>query len=504
MTASVREDSAMEERRLIDLLLSGGTVVTIDPERRIVEDGAVAIDGGRIVAVGPSDELEQRYRARERIECRGKAVLPGLIDAHGHGGHSLLKTIGADTPSLWMRIVTPTYFHFTTPDYWYADGLVSALERLRFGVTCGVSVMGSMPRSDDPRIGGNHAKAYAEVGVREVVCVGPCAPPWPHPVSTWNSGTREERLVSFDQVMAGAEAVVESWNHAAADRIRVFITPFTIVTSVDPSNPTPSDLATSLTDHDRFQARRVREIAARWKTRIHSDAFAGMVRMAARDEWALLGPDVHIQHLRGISLDEVEVLAATGTHAAHAASSGQANGRCPLPELMQAGVNVAITTDGTSPKVSFDLFQAMRRAQLVHQLMSRDMFLLPPGKLLEMVTIDAARALGWDDEIGSLEVGKKADVIVVDLRQPHLTPNFMVVHRLVYEAVGNDVETVIVDGRVLLRERKVLTVDEAGALDLGQEESLKLIERAGLQRHIHEPGWGKLRLQFDGPVELPR
>ena len=94
------------ERREIDLLLSGGTVVTIDPERRVIEDGAVAIDAGRIVAVGKADEVDQQYRAGETIDCRGKAVLPGLIDAHGHGGHSLIKTIGADTPSLWMRIVT--------------------------------------------------------------------------------------------------------------------------------------------------------------------------------------------------------------------------------------------------------------------------------------------------------------------------------------------------------------------------------------------------------------
>jgi cytosine/adenosine deaminase-related metal-dependent hydrolase len=98
----------MAEKREIDLLLSGGTVVTIDQERRIVEDGAVAVDGGRIVAVGPAVEVEQQFAARETIECRGKAVLPGLIDAHGHGGHSLIKTIGADTPSLWMRIVTAT------------------------------------------------------------------------------------------------------------------------------------------------------------------------------------------------------------------------------------------------------------------------------------------------------------------------------------------------------------------------------------------------------------
>jgi 5-methylthioadenosine/S-adenosylhomocysteine deaminase len=487
----------------IDLLLSGGTVVTMDPARRILADGAVAIDGGRILAVGPAADLEPRYRARKALDCRGKAVLPGLIDAHGHGGHALLKTIGADTPSLWMRIVTPTYFHHTTPEYWYADGLVSALERLRFGVTCGVSVMGSMPRSDDPRIGGNHARAYAEVGVREVVCVGPCAPPWPHPVSVWEDGRRIDTTFSFEEALAGTEAVIQEWHHGAGDLIRVFVTPFTIVTSVDPSNPTAADLATALTDHDRLQARRVREIAARWRTRIHSDAFAGMVRMAAKDEYALLGPDVHIQHLRGISLEEVAILAETGTHATHAPSAGQAAGRCPVPELLQAGVNVAITTDGTSPKTSFDLFQAMRKAQLVHQLMARDMFLLPPGKLLEMVTVDAAKALGWDDELGSLEAGKKADAIVVDLRQPHLTPNVMVVHRLVYEAVGQDVEAVVVDGRVVLENRRVLTVDERAALDLGEEESRLLVERAGLRAHLHEPGWGRLRLEFDAPVALP-
>ena len=135
--------------------------------------------------------------------------------------------------------------------------------------------------------------------------------------------------------------------------------------------------------------------------------------------------------------------------------------------------------------------------------MSRDMFLLPPGKLLEMITIDAARALGWDDELGSLEVGKKADLAVLNLRQPHLVPNWMVVHRLIHEANGHDVETVIVDGKLVMEDRKVLSIDEAGALDLGQEESLKLIERAGLQSHLHEPGWGKLRLEFDAPVQLP-
>lgn len=489
---------------MIDLLLVNGVVVTMGPDRAILEDGAVAIDGQRIVAVGPTDEIAAAYQARRTINCRGKAIIPGLIDAHGHGGHSLVKTLGSDSPSVWMRIITPTYFHFTTPEFWYVDGLVSALERVRAGVTTGVNVIASMPRSDDPIYGNNHARAYAETGIRGIVCVGPCAPPWPHAVSSWRNGYREQFEVSFEEALAGAEAVIETWHHGADDRIRAFITPFTIVTSVDPSNPTTPDLATALTEHDRLQARRIREIAARWKTRIHSDAFGGMIRMAAQDpEHAILGPDVHLQHCLGISLEEVRILAETGTHVTHAPSAGQGEARCPVPELMAAGVNVAVTTDGTSPKTTFDLFQAARRAQLVHQLMLKDSYLLPVGKLLEMITIDAANALGWDDELGSLEPGKKADVAIINLRQPHLTPNWMIVHRLIHEAVGHDVETVIVDGRVVMEDRRVQTVDEEAILDAANQEATALVERAGLAAHLTPPGWGQLRRGFDQPIEYP-
>jgi cytosine/adenosine deaminase-related metal-dependent hydrolase len=459
----------------------------------------VGIIGDRIAAVGPTEVLLRQTTARRTLVCHGRVILPGLIDAHGHGGHSLLKTLGCDSPSFWMRIVTPTYFHFTTPNFWYVDGLVSALERLRAGVTTGVSVLGSQPRSDDPTFGINHARAYGEVGLREIVCVGPCHHPWPHPVSRWESGQRERQLVTHDEALAGAEAVIERCHGSADGRIRVFITPFTIVPSVDPSNPSPPDVATALTPHDRLQARRVREIAARWRTRIHSDAFAGMVRMAAQDrDYALLGPDVHLQHCIDLSLEEVAILAATGTHVSHAPG-----GSCPVLPMMAAGINVAITTDGTAPRSSFDLLQAARKAQFAHQLRERDRYLLPVGKLLEMITIDAARALGWQEEIGSLEVGKKADLIVLNLRQPHLVPNWMIVYRLIYEAVGHDVETVIVAGRPLMEERRVLTIDEPAALAEAEAEAWAIVERAGLQSHLTEPGWGRLRTTFARPLSLP-
>jgi 5-methylthioadenosine/S-adenosylhomocysteine deaminase len=481
-----------------DLLFAHGQIVTMDADRRILEDGAVAVSDGRIVAVGTWQDVSADWQVDEVIDCRGQVVLPGLIDAHGHGGHSLIKSLGSDSPSVWMRIVTPAYFHDTTPAFWHADGLLSAVERLRSGVTCGVSVLGSRPRSDDPAIGIEHARAYEQVGIREMVAVGPSGLPLPHPVSRWVDGKRVPAEASLEEMLEGAEAVIETCHGSGAGRIRVYLTPFTIVPSIDPSNPTPNDQATALTADDRILARRVREVAAKWGVRIHSDAFGGMVRMAAQDlDIALLGPDVHLQHCVGLSLDEVAILAETGTGIGHAPG-----GKAPVAAMLEAGLRIAITTDGHARR-SYDLFQAARAAQFAQRLMSGDSYLLPPGRLLEMITIEAAQVIGCDDEIGSLEVGKRADAIAVDVRQAHLTPWLMPAHQLIYGAVGQDVSTVVVDGKVLMRNRRILSVDVESVLQEAEQQSSAFIERAGIQAHLTSPGWRQNRTTFDRPVPLP-
>lgn len=485
---------------MIDLLLVHGVVITMDQERRILEDGAVAIHNGRILEVDDTAIVAAKYEAKKVIDCKHHCVLPGFVDAHGHGGHSMFKTIAMENLSFWMPIMTQTYKHYVTDDFWYYEGKLNALERLRAGVTTGVCVLGSMPRSDDPVFALNHAKAYAEVGVREIVCTGPCNPPWPHLFSRWVDGKRVTREVTYEEVLQGAEAVIEALNHSHEDRIRAYITPFVIVTSVDPSYPTPADMLYGLTDHDRYQAKRIREIARKYQTRIHSDAFGGMIHLAYQDkENALLGPDVHLQHCRGISFDEARILVETGTNVSTSASFGQIHARTPITELMEMGATVAITTDGTSPCTSFDMFQAMRRTQMYHQALLKDDSYLPPGKLLEMVTIDAARCVGWDDELGSLEPGKKADVITVDMNQPHLAPSYMYVHRLVHQAVASDVDNVIVDGRLVLENRQVLQVDEKQSLAEANEEAQRTIERAGLKKYMQPTKyfWGHVRAYVD-------
>lgn len=491
-------------RRPADLLLTGGCVITMDPRRRVLTDGAVAVTEGRVAAVGPTREIRAGWTAPETIDCTGQVVLPGLIDAHGHGGHALLKTIGVDSLSWWMRIATRTYFEHVTPGYWYADGRLAALERLKSGVTCAVSVLGSQPRSDQPAFGDAHARAYAETGTRQVLGVGPSGLPWPREVGHWTGGaTYHRERVGLDRMMAGAEETVAAWHNGADGRIRVAVTPYTMVPSLDPSGPTSPDRATRLTAQDREQSQRVRDLAARYGTRVHTDAFGGMVELAHRlDPHALLGPDVHFQHGFGLSAREVAILAETGTSVTHGPGVvvGALRGRCPVPELLDAGVTVAVTTDGCAPMSSFDLFTAVRQAQTLSQLQLRDTFLLPPGKLLEMVTIDAARAIGWDDEIGSLEEGKAADIIVVDTRQPHLQPLHMPVHALVYKAGGQDVSHVVVAGRVLMRNRHSTRVDEAEVIAAAGEEARQVIARGRLDRFITAPVWGTSRQSFPDPV----
>jgi cytosine/adenosine deaminase-related metal-dependent hydrolase len=482
-------------------LLLHGTIVAVDGERRIIEDGALATEGDRIVDVGAAHEVAPRHAGKRVVDCRGKLIIPGLIDAHGHAGHALIRSIAADTNSKWMSIVTPTYYHYVTREFWYADGLVSGLERLRAGVTTAASIITSMPRSDDPAFAINHARAYAELGLREIICVGPAGLPWPRAVTRWESGRPERRDVSFEAMIDGTEAVIEAVNHSAGGRIKVFVTPFTIVPSVEPSNASTPDSAVNLTEDDRMQARRIREIARKWGVRIHSDAFAGQIRMAFQDkENAILGPDVHLQHCWGISHAEIDILAETGTCVTHA-PPGRST---PILEMMAKGVPVAITSDGAAPSRHFDMFQIARIAQSTqHLLHNHDRYHLPPGKVFEMITIDAARAIGMDHEIGSLEVGKKADVVIVDMRKPHLTPNWMPVHRLVHQVLGSDVDTVFVDGKLLMEAGNVLTASMEDALALGEREARALVARAGLRAHMHDPGWGQLYRTFREPVVPP-
>lgn len=468
-------------------IFAHGQVITVDPERRVIDNGAVVVENDLIVDIGGTDQIIEKYKGSETeiIDCNDKMILPGFVDVHAHAGHTMFTALGYATQSNWMDIMTELYHHNTTDEFWYTEGKLAALSRLKNGVTCGLSVLTNKQRSDDPIIGINHSNAYAEVGLREIIAVGPSNPPYPMNITRVDKdGSKRETYLSFEELMVGAEDTIAKVNHSHDGLIRGFIAPFVLVTSVNASAPTVADLAIKLTDHDRYMMKSVREVAKNKKTRIHTEAFGGMIRLAAQDKNALLGPDVHIQHCLGISLDEAKILADTGTHVSSTPNVAQFLNRCPVPELMEMGVNVAIATDGTSPANPFDIIQIARQTQLVHRGALRDKNYFPIGKLLEMITIDAAKAIGWDDEIGSLEIGKKADIITIDLNRPHLTPKLMSLHKLFLFGTGNDVDNVMVNGKMVMRDYEAVNVNAQKVMDAADKEARTTISRAGFEKHL--------------------
>lgn len=468
-------------------IFAHGLAVTMNSKYQLIEDAAVVTEADKIIFVGAFDTYKDQIAETDSvIDCTGQLILPGFIDTHAHAGHCMNRALGWDTRSRWMGYMTNIYHFNSTPDYWYWEGRLASLERLKAGITCGVNVLTNAGRCDDPRIAVAQADAYATTGVRQILAIGPSNPPYPRAFGQWrddDQGGHFERVeLSFDEVMQKAEEAIELTHHSHNGLIEAFIAPFVMVTSVQPSGPTPADMAVRLTEHDRKMMKAVREIAKRQKTRIHTEAFGGMIRMAAQSEDALLGPDVHVQHCKGIGIDEALILAETHTNVTTSPGWSQIFNRCPVPTLMGLGVNVAISTDGTSPGIPYDLIQAARNLAMITQGAERDFFYLPCGKLLSMITIDAAKAIGRENDLGSLETGKQADIITVDLQKPHLTPNFLPIHKLMLYGNASDVDTVMVQGKLRIVKRQVLDIDEAEVLKEATEESLRTIRRAGYEK----------------------
>ena len=480
---------------MTDILIEHGTVVTLDPQRRVIDDGAVAIRGDRIAAVGTRAAVAAAGPFETTIDARHMVILPGLIDCHAHAGHGLVKTLGGDDGDAWYRACEAFYTRASSPDFWGAEAALAALERLKFGVTCGVSLFGggdSILRTDEPVYADRHCESVRKVGIRTFLAVGPCRPPFPRRFVRRREGAAETLEVGFEQQLATSEAVARSWHGAASGRINVCIVSPTLRREhLEDPKLTASARAELLA-----QAREARALSRRLGSLFTQDGHTRGSVAFAHAELDLLGPDVLVSHSTDLGDDEIRVVAETGTHIVHNPSAiASIRGRCPVPELLDAGASVVLGSDATAPDRSGDMFRHMQQCMHYHRRHFRDPDVLPPGKVLEMVTIDAAHALGLGDEIGSLEVGKKADVVLVDLFKPHTFPFQMPLHRTVYFANGSDVDTVIVDGRILMRGREVLSVDEGATLDAAQREAALALERSGLEGLTDpRPGlWGASR-----------
>lgn len=477
---------------MADILIRHAIVVTLDPQRRTIEDGAIAIEKDRIVAVGPDAEIAAKYKAARTIDAKGMAAIPGLIDAHAHAGHGLIKTMGGGRSDLWYKACETVYTRTSTPEFWRAEAKLAALERLRFGVTTGVSLLGggdTILRTDDPVFGDAHCDGVVSIGTRSVVAIGTTRPPFPRTYAKRTASGEEAYPVTFERQLATCKTLVDKWHDSHGKRIRIAaITPTLRAEFTDKNEK-------ALVEEACAQAKTVRAFSRDNGLVFTQDGHTrGSVAFA--NQLGLLGPDALLSHSTDLTDEEIKLTAATGTHIAHNPSAvASIMGRCPVPELLDAGANVALGSDGTAPDRSGDMFRHMQQCMHYHRRHFRDPSWLPPGRVLEMCTIDGAKALGMEKEIGSLEPGKKADVVLVDLRRPHLYPAHMPLFRIVYFANGNDVHTVIVDGVIRLEDRRAVGVDENAVLDEAQREADLMVERAGLSALLETPAtfWGHTR-----------
>lgn len=473
-----------------DVILNGATVVTMDPDRNVIGDGAVAVSEGKIVAVGPSHALLSQVTATRTLDCSGQVIIPGLIDAHAHAGHGLIKSMGMHHGDRWEDICGEVYTQASPPAFWYAEARLAALERLRFGVTTGVSLLGggdTIMRTDDPKYAAAHCRGVAEVGTRSVVAVGPTRAPHPRMYADWPDGRQRRYPVSFEQQFETCKHIITEWHDTYDGRIQIALI-YPVLRDEHERDMAARDYASACQQAQIIRAH------ARQKGLIFTQDghWRGSVRRASA--LGLLGPETLLSHCIDLHTDEIDLIAATQTKVAHNPSANASiMGRCPAPELRQAGACVALGSDATAPDRSADMFRHMQQLMHYHRTHFRDAAVLPIGQALEMCTIGGAQALGMADRIGSIETGKEADLTVIDLRRAHLYPPNMPVHRLVCFANGNDVSTVMVGGEIVLHEGRPTRVAEADILRDAAQASEAMIDRIGDPADLALPRefWGQ-------------
>lgn len=458
---------------MADLLITGGTVITMDAARRVIVDGGVAVADGRIIAVGPRADVEAAHPGTIRIDATGRAVLPGLIDSHGHAGHGLVKTLGSGDSAAWFRACGHIYTHASPPEFWRAEAALTALERLSFGITTGVSVLGGgdcVMRVDDAAHGMAHAAGVASVGIRDVMAVGYTRPPFP--------ALYDGQPVSAERQLDVMRSLFAALHGRGRQQLCTMMPVFR-------GDAMQRDLILA-------QGRAMLALAAEYGALFHQDGHRDGSIAEAHAGFGLLSPTAFLSHCTDLTDADIAALVATGAHVVHNPTAIAAvRGFCPVARLLDAGVNVVIGSDGTAPDRSTDLFRHMVMARRYAQRAAADENLLPPGRVLEMVTVDAARALGRP-ELGALAVGMAADIITVDLTAPHMVPANMPVWRVVCFASGSDVRDVVVDGEVLMRDRVI--PGAAAIVAEAEAQTAVMLRAAGLaDMAVEAPGWGLTR-----------
>jgi cytosine/adenosine deaminase-related metal-dependent hydrolase len=449
------------------VILDNCTAVTLNGRREIVTGAAVAVVGDSIAAVGKSAEVREQYPGEPVRDLHGWVVMPGLVDGHFHLPQTLLRGAADELPiPRWMgERIFPLEGAFTPEDA-RASARLAVLEMLKAGTTAFLETL----------ILGRHgldelSEAIAETGIRAVLPRGVTDGGGYLDSAPLHGGLEE----SPDEALADAVAVAARWK--GSDRIRIWLGPRS-------TGGCSEELLRRMVELARAEGMGLCQHYAQ------SAGEPGFIRErfgASQGEFlerlGMLGPDVVLLHCTALEPEDIEALRGTGTHVVHCPTGPAKVGNAvtPVHELLQASVNVALGSDGAPANNGCDMIRDLKWVGYLQKLRQRDATVVPAETILEMATLGGARALGLDGLTGSIEPGKRADLIVIRTDGPHWTPNLNWVSNLVYASSGADVDTVIVDGDVLMEGRELKKLDEERIIRGARERSAGVFARAGVE-----------------------
>jgi len=425
---------AQKRKATVDLIIRGGTVVTMDRERRVIENGAVAVKGGRVLAVGAAAEIDRQFAAREDVNAGGKVVIPGLINGHTHVPMTLFRGLADDLDlQEWLtKYIFPAEAKNVTEDFVRVGARLGLAEMIRSGTTtyCDMYYF-------EDAIADETFKAGMRGVLGETVIDFPVA----------DNKTNAE-------AMAYVERFVKKWQANA------LVTP--AIAPHAPYTVSEEHLKAIRAFSDRTGAPIVTHISETKREVDDSIKAKGASPVDYLNRIGFLNNRVIAAHVVWPTEEELGLLKKLGVGIIHNPQSNMklASGVAPVPEMLKQDLPVGLGTDGAASNNDLNLWEEMDTAAKLHKLISRDPKVVTAAEAFEMATIRGARALHLEKEIGSIEKGKRADLVIVDLDDLNQTPYYNIYSDLVYAAKAGDVRTVIIEGRVVMRDRRLLTLNE--------------------------------------------
>jgi len=435
----------------LDLIIRDGLLVTMSDKYGVIPHGAVCIEGNEIKAIGKSDEITRQFSAEEVIDAGGMGVLPGLINTHSHLYQSFLRGRADEIPLVeWCEKVLYPFCRMALEEALkgeeelaYFSSLLSCVEALKSGTTTIVAM-------DSIIQGPTVIQALLDSGIRGIYAFQ-MADGW----------IREDIILPTKWLLKRAENLLLSYKECRGGRIDFMMGP-----------SAPFNCSKELLNGCKELAEehgtgiQIHVAETRYEIEFMKKNF-GMSSLEYLDSLKLLENDPFVAvHCVWLDKRELELLLRKGGGVSHNPESNMklASGVAPIPEMLRRGIPVGLGTDGPASNDNMDMFEEMRTAALLHKVSTSDPSSISASDVLKMATNLGAKVLGIDDKVGSIEPGKRADIILVDLMKPHIQPLSDIFKTLVYCAKGSDVNTVIVNGNVVVRDGELLTLDEEDLL----------------------------------------